>query len=630
MPSWNRLRLAQKLMVVLVPLSLVALLGLSFLNTRTAADLLEKEVLSGLDRSVRGFQQRALDFVTRARKAMDLLASSPSLAGALQEGQGAAFKELADRYHQVFPHWEDVGVIRNGSILRSRFAGMQGQNVSSRAFVQAVGKGADFVLSDPEQSQRDGSLQIFFARPLDQGDILYTSVSWEAFLKEFVDAVKVGETGYAYIVRGDGLVMAHPDRSNILKLNISGQEWSKPLLGGAREGNLSYVWEGEEKWVVFVKEELKDWLFVVGVTRNEVLGAVRDMEWRALVLALVFAALCILALTLTVNRILAPLRLFHEAFQRLGKGDLTRGMELDRGDELGHLAGAFNGFLKEMREMLQQVHSRAESVSSGATEISATAEELAATSEEQNQQTQSVVVSVNQLAATASDIARSVDLTSGSAEKAKSLTGEGQTATQSSLQGFEAIENESRQLEENIHALAGSVEKIGGILDVIRDVADQTNLLALNAAIEAARAGEAGRGFAVVADEVRKLAERTAGATGEIANLIQSIQAGAEQARTAMQGTRRQVTLGSQLSGEVMGLMEKVALSNADILEETRSVAAAVTEETATIDEINQNLQGMGTAAQESARAVHDVAQATENLAHDAENLKQMVERFRI
>ena len=174
MLSWNRLRLARKLMVVLVPLSLVALLGLSFLNTRTAAKLLEQEVLGGLDRSVRAFQLRALDFVTRASKAMDLLAASPSLVTALEEGQEPAFKELADRYHQVFPHWEDVGVIRNGTILRSRFPEMQGVNVASRSFVQAVGKGAPFVLSDPEKSQRDGTLQIFFARPLGQGDILYT------------------------------------------------------------------------------------------------------------------------------------------------------------------------------------------------------------------------------------------------------------------------------------------------------------------------------------------------------------------------------------------------------------------------------------------------------------------------
>jgi len=411
---------------------------------------------------------------------------------------------------------------------------------------------------------------------------------------------------------------------------VSRYEWGRSIIGTREKGHVVYEWEGQDKWVVFREDAEKGWYYVVGVTKEEVLGAVGHMERVSWLIVSAFAVVFIWFLATILRRQLAPLRFFSEAFLRLGQGDLTRGINLERGDELGVLARDFNAFLEEIRGLLGQVRSRADSVSSGATEISATAEELAATAEEQNQQTQSVVVSVTQLSATATDIAKSVDLTSSSAERSDSLSKEGQSAVQQSLDGFKAIDTVSKQLGDTIDSLVGSVQEIGGILDVIRDVADQTNLLALNAAIEAARAGDAGRGFAVVADEVRKLAERTAGATGEIANLIQRIQGGAGEAQHAMEMTRGEVVRGNQVSLSVMAVMEKVAQSGADILHETRSVAAAVTEETATIDEINQNLQGMGTAAEESARAVHDVAQATESLARDAEAMKSLVERFKL
>ncbi len=197
-----------------------------------------------------------------------------------------------------------------------------------------------------------------------------------------------------------------------------------------------------------------------------------------------------------------------------------------------------------------------------------------------------------------------------------------------SIDALKTISNQTDNLSVIINNLGDSTLKIGNIISVINDVADQTNLLALNAAIEAARAGDAGRGFAVVADEVRKLAERTAKATKEIEEIITQLQKEARSAESAMGDASKEVQNGTRLGEESLQILEQIVVSSDNILNAAIAVATAVTEENATIDEVNTNIHGIAVASEESAKAVQEVADTAEDLAKQSDSLKLMVDQF--
>lgn len=336
---------------------------------------------------------------------------------------------------------------------------------------------------------------------------------------------------------------------------------------------------------------------------------------------------------LVTRSILAQLgdepKVISEIASRVADGDLTVSFDTGRTNEVGVFAA-----MKHMVESLQEIVSKtidiSDSIASASNQLESTAHQIATGAEEVAAQTSTVATASEEMAATSSDIARNCTMAADASLQSTEAANIGVAVVQETIQGMGVIAEKVRQTSTTIEMLGSRSEEIGDIVGTIEDIADQTNLLALNAAIEAARAGEQGRGFAVVADEVRALAERTTKATKEIGVMIKAIQNETQIAVKAMDEGVKEVEKGavtSQKSGEALdGILNRIQ----EVSMQVSQIATAAEEQTATTNEVTSNVQQITTVVHITAKGADDTASAAGQLAVQAHNLQNLVSRFRL
>lgn len=313
-----------------------------------------------------------------------------------------------------------------------------------------------------------------------------------------------------------------------------------------------------------------------------------------------------------------------------GEGDLTKRIEVKSQDEVGELAKWFNTFIEKLHQIIGQVATASLSVASAATEIAASSEEIAAGMERQQQQTSQVSAAVEEMSASVIEVAQKAAEASVKATGAGDQAATGGEVVSRTVDGIRAVSDQVNESAVAVGELGKRGEEIGEIISVINDIADQTNLLALNAAIEAARAGEHGRGFAVVADEVRKLAERTTKATEEVGESIRAIQSETTKAVDRMQSGQERVDEGVQLAeqaGEALGVIVNESQALAGMIQ---SIAAAAEEQSAASTEVAQTVESINAVTNESTEGVRQAAQAAAQLSAKSEELQQLVGQFKL
>jgi len=299
-------------------------------------------------------------------------------------------------------------------------------------------------------------------------------------------------------------------------------------------------------------------------------------------------------------------------------------------DEVGDLQRAFDKFVGEMRETLLQVSESSAAVASASSEISGSTEQMAAGSHEQTTQTSEVAAAVEEMTKTLSEGNVTIRRAEQTAKQAKEEAKHGGEVVNKTIEGMHRIAEVSHQSAEQVKILGDSSTKIGEIIGVIDDIADQTNLLALNAAIEAARAGEQGRGFAVVADEVRKLAERTTKATKEIAVMIRQIQIDTSQAVSSMQKGTAEVNGGIALAEQAGQMLQNIVTNAQSVAEMMTQVAASSDEQLRSAEQISKNVEAISTVTQQSASGTQQIARTAEDLNRLTETLQQLIDKFRL
>ena len=313
-----------------------------------------------------------------------------------------------------------------------------------------------------------------------------------------------------------------------------------------------------------------------------------------------------------------------------GEGDLTRRIEVTTHDEIGELATWFNRFVDRLHEILSEVASNTRSLAAAGSEIAASSREQAQGVEMQKDQTNQVATAMQQMVSTVQQVAENCDVASSASVKASETARQGGGIVEATLTRMRTIAESVGSTARQIQELGKRSDQIGQIIAVIDDIADQTNLLALNAAIEAARAGEQGRGFAVVADEVRKLAERTSTATKEITGMIRKIQAETKNAVTAMLAGTQEVGLGVESTTKAGSSLQEIIQTNEHVGDLITHIATAATEQSATTEQINGSVEKIAKIASSSAIAMQQTNEALQDLSALANNLQKLVGQFRL
>lgn len=332
----------------------------------------------------------------------------------------------------------------------------------------------------------------------------------------------------------------------------------------------------------------------------------------------------------TFDAVVRPINESGRVLQILSTGDLTARMSGEYKGDYERIKNSINLLSESMRNAIGEVADAVQATASAASEISSSSEEMASGSQEQAHQTTEIAGAVEEMTKTVYESSRNISQAAEMSKQVSWIAQKGAEKIRQTQDGIEKIVDSTEETGQIIASLGAMTEQIGEITQVIDDIADQTNLLALNAAIEAARAGEQGRGFAVVADEVRKLAERTTKATKEIAQTINAIQKEAKGAETAMNDAKRSVENGMELTREVAGVLGEMFTNTQKVNDMITQVAASGEQQSASAEQISRNIEGISSVTQQSAAGTEQIARAAEDLNRLTVNLQGLVQRFNV
>jgi methyl-accepting chemotaxis protein len=311
-------------------------------------------------------------------------------------------------------------------------------------------------------------------------------------------------------------------------------------------------------------------------------------------------------------------------------GDFTRRVEVSGSDEVGQTAASFNHLLESLRMALSEVFKDTAQLDAAATELSTTAQQVAASSEMTSESSSAMAAAVEEMTVSVTHISQNAQETSEITQNAGKLSQQGSDVIRRTVDEMHTVAESVKKSSETISELGQQSEKISGIVQVIKDVADQTNLLALNAAIEAARAGEQGRGFAVVADEVRKLAERTTSATGEIGTMIAAIQSSSQSAVGAMSSAAKRVETGVTLADEAGEAITSIQQGTQQVETHVNDITMILAEQGTTSQAIAQQVERVAQAAEENSAAARNSSASAQNIEQLARAMRTAIGKFRV
>lgn len=521
-------------------------------------------------------------------------------------------------------------------------------------YTAAKAKNGQTIISEPYVDQVTGNIMITIARQLQDGSGVVGFDINLSNVKNTTVGIKIGNSGYPFILSTDGNYLVHPTEKIGSKAKGS---WVQPLLK-EKSGRISFQQNGQNREMDFTTNKLTGLKIAGEMSLNEVNQDTDPILYNMIIIVALFVLIGMFISYMIVRSIMNPLKQLVLATEKVSEGDLTQTFVVKNKDEISSLGESFNKMVATLKKLIQDIGQKAEL-------LAASSEQLMASSEQNNSATEQIANAIQDVAAGSERQTSMVKESDGviremSAEIGKTMVHSKAVADQASetadivASGNEAIQRSTKQMA-NIHETVDSLgivikglgersKEINQIINAISEIAAQTNLLALNAAIEAARAGEHGKGFAVVADEVRKLAEQSANSTENIRQLITSIQQDTSQAVVSMEKGTTEVAKGIELVGNAGESFLTIKQFVEEVSSKLQKVTASIQGTTAGADHIVQLVKGIeeisgkttgesqdvSAATEEQLASMQEISASASSLAHLAEELQDSIKKFKI
>ena len=494
-----------------------------------------------------------------------------------------------------------------------------GKTTLTEPYLDAVTKGLIVTIATPVKAASGVS------------GVVGGDLSLETLVK-MISSLRLHNEGYAFLVDANGRILVHPDASLAMKTLAEVYPVSTPRL--SQELSES-EFAGKTQILTFAHVNglpSVDWYVGVAMDKSKAYAALSEFRNSAIVATVIAVVLIIGLLGMLLSVLMRPLNLMGRAMHDIaaGEGDLTKRLVIQSQDEFGYLGNGFNLFVERIHDSMREVASSTTQLNEVALRVVSASNSSMLNSDQQANRTSSVAAAINELGAAAQEIAQNAARATGHSSDARTLASDGQEVVGKNIAAMNRLSSRISGASDEIEALNTKTANIGQILEVITGISQQTNLLALNAAIEAARAGEAGRGFAVVADEVRSLAHRTQESASQVQEMIEQLQSGAREAVAIMTDSQRESIETVGIANQAVASLESVSVRIGEIDGMNQSVATATEEQTSVVEAINVDITQINTLNQEGVENLNATLRACTDLERQSARLTQLVGSFRI